>query len=193
MTASATQSALVLSAGLYGVAALALFGHALLSSVRAGRAVCAWRDRRVLPLLLVPFAVHGLVVLGLAQARGLDTVVLLALHGLALSATVFWTAALLLRHTVVVTEAGLWPRVGRGAPFVPWRRVTDYAEHPGHTSRLTFFHTDAKGVRGRFDLAVPRAHRARLLQVVGACVDARFEVATREPRGRRTWHLEEGE
>lgn len=174
---SVSASALLLPlAGAFCLLAAVALWRTLEGARRQRYGAIMWFDGRRWPLLVWPVLVGTGVGWLLVQAA-LPSPVRIALAaliglGLVLLGMTFYLQA----HVVVNTEGIRTP-----SRRLRWTAVDDYVET---AAGLTLFSCDAQGRRSRLTLPVPARHRARVAQITGACLDARFEYAARVYAGR---------
>lgn len=152
----------------------------------APRAVMTWTDRKVWRSALWPLAFILLMGLGTVLTAGSGgPLTLWPLTGLMLCG-MCWLSAVVLAHTVIVTEEGILPNLNHPERAVVWNDVVDYFEGGAAPWHYAFFHHDAIGRRVRQDVWVPRPLRRAFGHLVEEMLNQRFEVTAFESRRRET-------
>lgn len=120
------------------------------------------------------------------SGRSVPLVVLLGY----LAGGLFWFVAVWMRRTVVITEYGIVPGLGRVDRAVVWSQVVDYfATNREGRPHFVFFYRGREGRRRRLDLPVPQAVAGEVRTVVerkvGACALTSDEIMPDEEDLRR--------
>ncbi len=153
--------------------------------LRAPHAVLTWTDRLVWRSALWPLAFIVLMgVCTVLAAGGNPSVEVWQLAGLMLCG-MCWLAAVVLAHTVIVTEEAIVVNVNHPEKSVVWDEVVDYFEGGPAPWHYAFFYHNAAGRRVRQDVWVPRPLRRHFGQLVGELLEHRFEEVSTPPSRRR--------
>lgn len=164
----------------------ALLALTVRNRLHAPQAVLTWTDRQVWRSAVWPL---GFVVLmgvcTVIAAGGAGGMALWPLAGLMLCG-MCWLAAVVLAHTVIVTEEGIVTNLNHPERTILWNDVVDYFEGGPAPWHYAFFHHDAIGRRVRQDVWVPRPLRRAFGQMIEEMLEHRFEVTAAEPRRRET-------
>ena len=172
-------------AGFAGVT-ITLLALTVRNRLHAPQAVLAWTDRRVFRNALWPLGF--IVLMGICTVLAASSDQPIALWQLAGSMLcgMCWLGAVVLSHTVIVTEEGIVTNLNHPERTVVWNDVVDYFEGGPAPWHYAFFHHDSAGRRVRRDVWVPRPLRRAFGQMVDEMLEHRFEVSAYESRRRET-------
>ncbi|HET6567308.1 MAG TPA: hypothetical protein VFG50_05030 [Rhodothermales bacterium] len=153
--------------------------------LRARKALMAWQASRLFGVPVWPSIYLVLLGAGLIYAASTGRPLHVALEAGYVTAGAFWLVSSWLAKTVVVTEEGIVTDLSCAEHSMSWSRVSDFFEfEQSDRQGYVFFHTDARGVRRRLNLSVPRSCQKGFREIVASKLDARFDVTSPQIQGK---------
>lgn len=171
----------VLVLAFVGVTAL-LLGVTLVHRMRIPGVRMSWCPAQARSLPIWPVVFIGIVAVFLVYAGNTFPVISFGIFSGYLLGGVLWFSAVLLSSTVVVTEYGVIPEVGRTGEAVGWGQIKDYFEvSAGKQVHFVFIYSDFLGEQNRMEVSVPAARERRFRRILREKLDTRIEsTVTRE-------------
>jgi hypothetical protein len=165
----------VLVLAFVGVTAL-LLGVTVVHRMRIRNVRMTWRSGRIGSLPIWPVVFIGIVAVFLVYAGNTFPVISLDVFSGYLLGGILWFCAVLISSTVVVTEYGVIPEVGRTGEAVGWGQIKDYFEVPVEKqTHFVFIYADFLGDRNRIEITVPASHEERFRRILRDKLDSRIE------------------
>jgi hypothetical protein len=179
---NALHSALVVA--FVSVTAL-LFVLTLVHRVRVRRVVMTWRAAgRSLPAWPVLFL--GAVALLLLYADNTGSSLPISLFVGYLLGGLLWLGSSVLSGSVVVTDYGIVPEIGRPREAIAWMQISDYFEVVGpRRTHFVFMYHAPEGRRERLEIAVPAARAREFKRIVARKLDGAEMMETKRGVGRK--------
>ncbi|NNF04835.1 MAG: hypothetical protein HKN17_10250 [Rhodothermales bacterium] len=176
----------VLVIAFIGVTAL-LLGVTLVHRMRIQRVRMSWCPGQAGSLPIWPVVFIGVVAVFLVYAGNTFPVISFGVFSGYLLGGILWFCAVLLSSTVVVTEYGVIPEVGRTGEAVGWGQIRDYFEvSAGKQVHFVFIYSDFLGEKNRMEITVPAARERRFRSILREKLDTRLESTATRTASRQT-------
>lgn len=176
----------VLVLAFVGVTAL-LLGVTLVHRMRVRDVRMSWCSARGGSLPIWPIVFIGIVAVFLVYAGNTVPVISFEIFSGYLLGGLLWFSAVLLSSSVVVTEYGVIPELGRTGEAVGWGQVRDYFEvSAGKQIHFVFIYSDFLGEKNRMEITVPSTRERRFRRILREKLDTRIESPATRKVSRQT-------
>lgn len=136
----------------------------------------SWCSAQAGSLPIWPVVFIGIVAVFLVYAGNTFPVISLEIFSGYLLGGLFWFCAVLLSSSVVVTEYGIIPEVGRTGEAVGWGQIKDYFDvSAGKQVHFVFIYSDFLGEKNRMEIAVPATRERRFRRILREKLDTSIE------------------